>query len=179
MNKPNEDGYQLWLRYPRISDTTLLNRYRRLINHVTLPEENPTTAVIYNELHTALPGLLAQPVPISKQLPVGSGIIITSLETLSMHGLPAPTIEPNRLGQEGFIIYTQPNGGQTRVIITGNTAVSLLYGTFHFLRLLQTHQDIRSLNITSIPRIKKRILAHWDNLDGSIERGYAGQSLWN
>ncbi len=178
MNKPNEDGYQLWLRYPLVNDAALLNQYRRLISHVTLPEESSTATLIYNELHTALPGLLGQPVQISKQLPIGSGVIIATRETLPTLGLNPPTVNTDNLGGEGFLIYTQPNGGHPRIIITGNTAVSTLYGTFHFLRLLQTHQDIRNLAITSVPRIKKRILAHWDNLDGSIERGYAGQSLW-
>jgi alpha-glucuronidase len=65
------------------------------------------------------------------------------------------------------------------IVITGNSAPAALTGTFHFLRLVQTHQDIRALDLASSPRIRHRILAHWDNLDGSIERGYAGQSLWN
>jgi alpha-glucuronidase len=61
--------------------------------------------------------------------------------------------------------------------MTANSETAVLTGTFHFLRLLQTHQDIADLNIVSIPRIHHRILGHWDNIDGSIERGYAGQSL--
>jgi alpha-glucuronidase len=65
------------------------------------------------------------------------------------------------------------------ILVTANSATAVLTGTFHFLRLLQTHQDISALDITSRPRIRHRILAHWDNLDGSIERGYAGRSLWN
>ncbi len=63
-------------------------------------------------------------------------------------------------------------------LITANSAPAVLTGAFHFLRLLQTHQDIRGLDLLSRPRIRRRILAHWDNLDGSIERGYAGRSLW-
>ena len=55
----------------------------------------------------------------------------------------------------------------------------LLYGAFHFLRLLQTGRPIESLDITERPRLARRLLNHWDNLDGSIERGYAGRSLWN
>jgi alpha-glucuronidase len=47
------------------------------------------------------------------------------------------------------------------------------------LRLLQTLEPIDDLNISEKPRLQLRILDHWDNLDGSIERGYAGNSLWN
>src|SRR4029078_13271361 len=59
------------------------------------------------------------------------------------------------------------------------TDVGALYGTFHFLRLLQTEQPIYRLLIDQKPALQLRLLNHWDNLDGSIERGYAGKSLWN
>ena len=65
------------------------------------------------------------------------------------------------------------------ILVTANSAPAVLTGTFHFLRLLQTHQDIRALDFASRPKIRHRILAHWDNLDGWIERGYAGRSLWD
>jgi len=55
----------------------------------------------------------------------------------------------------------------------------VLYGAFHFLRLLQTYQRIDALAITERPHIQHRILNHWDNLDGTVERGYAGGSLWD
>jgi alpha-glucuronidase len=47
------------------------------------------------------------------------------------------------------------------------------------LRLVQTRRDVEALDVESRPRWGRRILNHWDNLDGSIERGYAGRSLWN
>ncbi len=55
----------------------------------------------------------------------------------------------------------------------------MLYGTFHFLRLLQTQQPITNLSIASAPKINIRLLNHWDNLDRTVERGYAGFSLWD
>jgi len=55
----------------------------------------------------------------------------------------------------------------------------VLYGAFAFLRLIQTHQPIDALDIVESPRLRHRILDHWDNLDGTIERGYAGASLWD
>jgi alpha-glucuronidase len=49
---------------------------------------------------------------------------------------------------------------------------------FHFLKLLQTHQTITKLAVKSSPKLTHRILNHWDNLDRTVERGYAGFSLW-
>ncbi len=65
------------------------------------------------------------------------------------------------------------------IIIAANSDVGVLYGVFHFLRLLQTHQNIEKLSIVSVPKIQNRILDHWDNLNRTVERGYAGASIWN
>src|SRR5262249_25519156 len=42
----------------------------------------------------------------------------------------------------------------------------------------QTHQPLAHLDLTSVPKVQRRMLNHWDNLNGTIERGYAGRSLW-
>ncbi len=56
----------------------------------------------------------------------------------------------------------------------------MLYGTFHFLRLMQTRQPLDRLSTCAqSPRIQHRVLDHWDNLDGTVERGYAGASIWD
>jgi len=64
-------------------------------------------------------------------------------------------------------------------VIASDSEIGALYGVFHFLRLMQTLQPINTLDVTQKPRVQLRMLNHWDNLDGSIERGYAGRSLWN
>src|SRR4029079_17264554 len=44
---------------------------------------------------------------------------------------------------------------------------------------IQTQQPLKALQIAQHPRIDRRFLNHWDNLDGTIERGYGGRSMWN
>ena len=83
-----------------------------------------------------------------------------------------------KLGEEGFLVRSSPADGNARLVVAGNTAPAVLRGVFYFLRLLQTHQDIDGLDVVSCPRICHRLLVHWDNINGSIERGYAGRSLW-
>ena len=79
------------------------------------------------------------------------------------------------LKDEGYTISKQ-NG---RIQISSPTDRGILYGTYHLLRLKAMNTDIESiLPITENPSYDLRILNHWDNLDGTIERGYAGQSLW-
>lgn len=65
-----------------------------------------------------------------------------------------------------------------KIIISASSDVGLLYGSYCLLRLQQTGADLTTLDIEELPSYDIRILNHWDNLDGTIERGYAGYSLW-
>ena len=65
-----------------------------------------------------------------------------------------------------------------KIIISAAKESGLLYGVYHILRLQQTNSGLININITEKPSYDVRILNHWDNLDGSVERGYAGKSLW-
>jgi alpha-glucuronidase len=72
----------------------------------------------------------------------------------------------------------QIKGNRDRITVSASQEVGLLYGAYHLLRLQETKADISNLDITEIPSFDVRILNHWDNLNRTIERGYAGHSLW-
>lgn len=171
----DEDGYELWLRYRRITDADRLAQYRQAIGSVAIPGTSETTGIIKNEMMRALPALLGRAVPLSGQAMGGNAVVVGTFEELEAQGI-APALDQSSLGEEGHLIRSTNKNRQ--ILITGNSAPAVLRGTFHFLRLLQTHQDIGKLDIVSRPRIRHRLLAHWDNPNGSIERGYAGRSLW-
>lgn len=76
--------------------------------------------------------------------------------------------------KDGYKIVSTPE----KIIISAGKEIGLLYGVYHILRLQQTKADLSHLNTIEKPSYDVRILNHWDNLDGSIERGYAGRSLW-
>lgn len=89
-------------------------------------------------------------------------------------GQPVVLAKDKRLGREAFTI----KGDNTAVTISSGGDIGLLYGAYHLLRLQQTGTDMQHLDICERPQYAMRILNHWDNLDGTIERGYAGRSLW-
>lgn len=78
------------------------------------------------------------------------------------------------LGPDGYNIEGNNNG----VMIQSSGEQGLLYGAYHLLRLQETGVDLSYIDIQEKPSFDIRILNHWDNLDGTIERGYAGYSLW-
>jgi alpha-glucuronidase len=108
-----------------------------------------------------------------------NGIVIAgTINSPSLSGLGLKT-RLKDLGREGYVIFTRVLQGKKSIIIAGNEDIGMLYGVFHFLKLLQTHQQINELAIRNSPKTQIRILNHWDNLDRTVERGYAGFSLWD
>lgn len=80
----------------------------------------------------------------------------------------------HRLGKEGYTIRTS----EGKTVLGAATEQGLLYATYHLLRLQAEGADCTRLDIQEKPAFDIRVLNHWDNLDGTIERGYAGRSLW-
>lgn len=76
--------------------------------------------------------------------------------------------------KDGFTIEEKKG----KIYITSHEPIGVLYGAYHLLSLQQTNQSINGINIQEIPSYNIRILNHWDNLDRTVERGYAGYSLW-
>jgi alpha-glucuronidase len=85
---------------------------------------------------------------------------------------------PEQLGNEGYLIKSFDTRGKRQTVIAAKGKAGLLYGVYHLLRLIQTNELPDKLDIVEKPSYAIRILNHWDNLDGSIERGYAGHSIW-
>ena len=93
---------------------------------------------------------------------------------------------------EGYNIYARPaqqgDNIQYEATITASNPIGLLYGAYELIRLQNTdayntgsgnqHNFSKAIDETEKPQVGLRILNHWDNLDGSIERGYAGKSIF-
>ncbi|MEP6493947.1 MAG: alpha-glucuronidase family glycosyl hydrolase [bacterium] len=176
---PNEDGYDLWLRYRLIADASRLAEYRAGISEIVLQGDTPTMRAIGAELATGLGGLLGKNIP-SVPLASHDGAVVVG----SLSGSPTIAALPlaadlRRLATDGFIIRRATINGHRATVIAGNTDAGALYGAFRFLRQIQTNGSLESLSVVDAPRIKLRVLDHWDNLDRSVERGYAGESLWD
>jgi alpha-glucuronidase len=84
----------------------------------------------------------------------------------------------SRQGPEGYVLRRATLAGEPVTVIASSGDAGVLYGAYHYLRLVQTGRDVAALDVAERPRLALRLLNHWDNLDGSIERGYAGRSLW-
>ncbi|HEX3009457.1 MAG TPA: alpha-glucuronidase family glycosyl hydrolase, partial [Bacteroidales bacterium] len=127
------------------------------------------------ELKTGLSGLLGKEIATRTTSSGRAAVIIGKAADLgTILNQTSKSILSN-IKKEGFLIFNAKNS----IVITANDDVGVLYGAFRLLKLIQTNQDISNLNLSDAPALKVRVLNHWDNLDRTVERGYAGFSLWD
>lgn len=174
-----ENGYDLWLRYQKVDNSQLLNSYSKTLAKLNFPVNSATLTEAKNELQQGLDGLLDTNLPETDGIPKGTLLVGTPASSKVLSGIHAITNEISGLGDEGFLIKTLKVDGIPCTVIAARKDMGVMYGVFHFLRLLQTQSDIKELNITQVPKLQRRMLNHWDNLNGTIERGYAGYTLWD
>lgn len=174
-----EDGYRLWLRYDRLADEQLRQTYLQQIRSLAFDADSPTLRVAKEELRRGLKGLLGSDISNASANPATGALIVSTFNKSNLLAGSELANQLSKINDEGFLIFTTTINQKKATVITAREDIGVLYGVFHFLRLLQTHQDIRNLSIVSSPKIKLRVLNHWDNLDRTVERGYAGFSIWN
>ena len=172
-----EDGYDLWLRYRPLPTARAaeLARHARGVVIAEGADSDERVVAAAAELERGLGGLTGHAV--RRDDTAGAGTIILAI---GVHGAAAPfrTVLAG-LGDEGYLIRTVHRDGGAATLIAGNGGAGVLYGAFALLRQVQTGGSLHRVELTSTPRLKLRVLDHWDNLDGTIERGYAGRSLWD
>ncbi|MCJ2184324.1 alpha-glucuronidase [Novosphingobium sp. 1949] len=148
------DGYELWL--PPANDPAANLDIATLGTGATLD-------IAAGELHR---DLATAPLPI---------LLATNLRP----ELAALKLPGAALGREGYVVRRATVAGRAVILVSGNTETGVLYGAFALIRAARTGADLTTIALQSAPKVAVRVLDHWDNLDGSVERGYAGASLWN
>jgi alpha-glucuronidase len=170
-----EDGYDLWLRYPPL-DAPSQARYRVAAQSIVAARDSATMQVAFAELQRGLRGLLGSEPALREEPTAGAIVLGTPRNAPAIAALKLPL---DGLGRDGYLLRSVTIAGAPAIVIAANDDVGALYGAFHFLRLLQTQQPIERLDVRSSPRVRLRVLDHWDNLDRHVVRGYAGESIWD
>ncbi len=182
----NKNGYNLWMGYDTFNENQRI-KVKKILNRILVLGESDICKVIIAELKRAAPLLCtddSEPIiyrKCLKDLPtciIGTYTFIKSVYSENFKDYAGFELNKNiNLKPEGFRIISRGNNSKV-ICVEANEDRGLLYGVFTLLRILQTSNDFSNMDIIDNPHIKFRMLNHWDNFDGSIERGYAGKSLW-
>ncbi|WP_116063037.1 alpha-glucuronidase family glycosyl hydrolase [Cohnella phaseoli] len=172
------EGYKAWLRYPPLN-LNQAKEYASWCGEIVIAASEPS-AVLKNaceELANGIGSMLGTAPQIGGSGKLPRFLRITTGDLAELQGA-METAELEELGEEGYVLKTVREPGREYIAIAGRTDRGALYGAFHFLRLMQTGQSVNDLSVIEKPAAKLRMIDHWDNMDGSIERGYAGQSIF-
>jgi alpha-glucuronidase len=169
-----EDGYDLWLRYHPLP-APWIERYQTAARELVPPQGAGDAA--QSELLRAIAGLLGTTATIAPQITQDGAIVFGTPR--SSAAIARLHLDLDGLGSEGYVLRSVTLDGHRATVVAANADAGVIFGVFHLLRLLQTLQPVDHLSLRSSPRVQHRVLDHWANLDGTVERGYAGASIWD
>jgi len=174
-----DDGYRLWLGFDPVTDRAYLKDCEQRFGNVMITGDSPVLRTAHDEFIAGLASLTGMKIS-EVASPEGRGTLIAG--TFSSSPLIAsllPDAVPGATGEEGYIIRSVRQGRRIITVVASEGERGVLYGLFHLLRLISTESPLGNLAVKEQPATRLRLLNHWDNLDGSVERGYAGSSIWN
>ncbi|KFD28943.1 alpha-glucuronidase family glycosyl hydrolase [Sphingobium yanoikuyae] len=166
-----EDGYDLWLRNAP-ADAANAQRIQANARSI-VGGASPSLMIARRELQRGIAGLTGATVPLTATVQQGAILLQSAAQQ------DKPSVPTDGLGADGYAIRTMTVAGKPVTVIAGATDVGVLHGAYAWLRLARTGAALDRIDMRSAPRIGLRLLNHWDNLDGTVERGYAGQSIWD
>jgi alpha-glucuronidase len=171
-----ESGHDAWLRYPMLPERVSEADAQVLGDSVTLLGSSEVLLAARNEFSRGIRGMLGRNLRQVSTFPDGGGVVIGQVREAAK-AIPAAGLGQNITG-DGFRIKTVRQGSARYTVITGATDRGVLYGVFALLRKIALEQPIGSLDEAEVPYAPIRWVNQWDNLDGSIERGYGGRSIF-
>ncbi len=170
-----ESGHDAWLRFARL-DARAARMYETLPASVVVLGDSVVLQTAQRELTRGIKGMLGKTLRAELDLPRKESFILGTLKEVltAIHEIQTK----DKLVQDGFWITTRQVGGFSCVIVTGSTERGVLYGVFALLSKIARNESIAVLDERQEPYAPIRWVDQWDNLDGRVERGYAGRSIF-
>lgn len=170
-----EDGHDAWLRYAAV-DAAARQRYDALPANVVALGDSLVIRTAQAELIGGVRGMLGRTLRAESRLPRGSAIILGTFASLRSR-IPAADV-PSHARADGFVLKFVTLGDFPCLLIASPNDRGVLYGVFALLSKIARHESLIGLNEIQEPSAPIRWVNQWDNLNGTIERGYAGRSIF-
>lgn len=183
---PLEDGYELWLRYRPLASAAA-QALRDAARQVWAPgPAHASQQVALAELARGVHGLCGARLtmgdgsgPGTLLLACGADWPAALRQSPQAAALQALQAQLATLGDEGYLIAPLQLQGRPVTLLTAQRPIGLLYAVHAWLKAVQLGGASADVTLASSPAVRLRMLNHWDNLDRTVERGYAGQSIWD
>jgi alpha-glucuronidase len=170
-----ESGEDAWLRYARLNPG-VTSQYASMPAVLVTLGHSAVSQSTQTELQRGIHGMLGRSLRIEAGRSSEPAIILGTVE--QVRALDSGFDPHTELKPDAFALICTRIKRQSVLVITGATDRAVLYGAFALLRKIAQGESISALNEVQAPSAPVRWVNQWDNLDGSIERGYAGPSIF-
>ena len=170
---PAETGAEAWLRYAPLPQP-IAKQYKNLPNQIVLRGDSPVMKSAQQELAQGVAHMLGK--KLASTSTVGNAFVLATLKDLPA---VAPSLRPPaELKVDGYWLKSARNGDSQSLFIIGENDRGVLYGVFAVLGKIARGEKVEDLDDLQQPFAPIRWVNQWDNLNGSIERGYGGRSIF-
>jgi len=170
-----ETGYEAWLRYTELDRVTQA-RYRSLPATVVGLGNSPVIASAQHELVRGVRGMLGRALREGSELAREPAIVLATFDEL--HQIAPELQPPQGLRDDGFWLGWRRVRGVECMMVAARNERGVLYGAFSLLSRIARGESMVALNVVQQPYTPIRWIDQWDNLNGTIERGYGGSSIF-
>jgi alpha-glucuronidase len=171
-----ETGYNAWLRYAPLEGSALHQYDASVPAVIVTTGDSKVVAQARDELVRGVRGMLGRTLRTETQMPKEPAILVGTLDELKR--LPPQLTMPAPLEPDGFSLRSVQFAGVTYLVVTGANERGVLYGVFSLLRKINLGESVELLDEKQSPYARLRWVNQWDNIDGTIERGYGGRSIF-
>lgn len=168
--------YNCWLNYTKCSNSELVEHYRKVCSHLVVKDSNSIVHTAVEELKLALKEIMDIEPIVSDKACASPYLFIGTVEDADKFDLGTEINEKFVGGS--FLIKSVQEENNTSLNIIGKDANGVLYGVFHLIKAMSTGKELSQVETIEIPRNQLRMINHWDNISGDIERGYSGKSFF-
>ena len=151
-----ETGHDVWLRYAQVPNVDVPPVIVSL-------SRGPVAQTAEQELIRGIRGMLGRTLRVGNSISAEPSIVLR---------------ESTALPPDGYSLKSERANGVPHIIISAANDAGLLYGAFALLRKIALSEPITSLDIAESPAAPLRWVNEWDNINGTIERGYGGPSIF-
>jgi alpha-glucuronidase len=171
-----ESGYGAWLRYAQL-DPTARQAYRAALPAAVAALDSTEPVIsARQELIRGIQSMIGRTLRVETGVPRENAVVLGTLGSLDRQARALRLAAP--LPPDGYWLKTVRDGTARFTVVTASNDRGVLYGAFALLRKIALSEPVDNLDEKGLPYAPLRWVNQWDNLDGSIERGYGGRSIF-
>ncbi len=165
--------YDAWLNYSRVNNKKDVG----LLKQIIIQSDNPTVQTAGKELNRAVTGLFGNKLPVETNGGRAGNILLGTPGGSELIRAMAGELGLSEVKDDGYVLRSIENNGDSYLVVAANEPAGVIFGTFELIKKIKLGQDLANLNVISNPKVKIRIVNHWDWFRGTAGDDWHGKKI--